>query len=265
MLAPRIILTRQPGQTGRLESQLTAAGVEVGLLPMLDFALPTSTDELSEHLERARKGEYDWIVITSPNTVRALNKMGYFNSALPVRWAMVGGGTADVFTKTSNLAPDFVATEQSGQGLVNQFPLTQETQKVLLPVSHIATRTVETGLREAGYRVTRITAYQTVSYGDVEPSRRILDTQESLYRIYTAEQLAETAATMAAIVLTSPSNTRAFLQHCEDFPALNLMTLLAIGNPTAAAVSEHGRIPEAVLPHPDADSIIAWLTEHHYL
>lgn len=262
----RIVLTRQPGQTGRFESELTGLGVAVELLPLIDFALPIDDSLLAAAKDKAAAGAYDWIVLTSPNAVRSLHKLGYFDEPLPVKWGMVGSGTAAVFADHAQQAADFVAEHnQSGEGLVAEFPPPEPAGRnaVLLPVSEIASNTVQQGLHAAGFTVERVTAYRTVAASTELPQeQRLLPPVHVPYPVHGVEAFAGRAARAAAVVLTSPSNARLYAAAAEDFPALALPPLLAMGQPTAAAMTATGLPITAVLPKPDVRSVYRWLTEH---
>lgn len=262
----RIVLTRQPGQAGLLEEELTGLGVGIELLPLLDFALPADTTALTAAKDKARDGAYDWIVLTSPNAVRALNKLTFFAEPLPVKWGMVGGGTAAVFAAHASQEADFVAVHnQSGKGLVAEFPAPdpQGCNAVLLPVSDIASTTVQDGLGANAYTVERVNAYRTVPASlNLPQHQRLLPAATVPYPVHAVEDFAAAAASAAAVVLTSPSNARLYAAAAEDFPALGLPPLLAMGEPTARAMTAIGLPITAVLPKPDVHSVYRWLTEH---
>lgn len=262
----RIVLTRQPGQAGLLEAELTGLGVSVELLPLIDFALPADASGLIAAKDEAIAGSYDWIVLTSPNAVRSLDKLGYFAQPLPVSWAMVGGGTAAVFSEHARQPADFIAEHnQSGAGLVAEFPPAERQGRnaVLLPVSDIASNTVQTGLHDRGFRVERVTAYRTVPASlNLAQSQRLLPATDAPYRVHHIDDFADRAASVAAVLLTSPSNARCYAEAAEDFPALALPPLLAMGQPTATAMTVTGLPIAAVLPTPDVRSVYRWLTEH---
>lgn len=261
----RIVLTRQPGQAGLLEKELAELNVDVELLPLLDFVLPADTGGLQQARTDLAEGVYDWVVLTSPNAVRALAKMDFFDFEADVRWGMVGGGTAAIFEQVTDLRADFVAEHnQSGEGLVAEFDSAEPTGRnaVLLPVSEIAADTVQTGLQAKGYTVTRVTAYQTVPADSrLSQDRRLLPAARG-GTVHDAESLAGEVGAVTAVVLTSPSNARAYAGVAEDFPSLVLPPLLAIGQPTAQAMTATGLPITAVLPKPDARSVYRWLLEY---
>ncbi|MBF6841939.1 uroporphyrinogen-III synthase, partial [Acinetobacter baumannii] len=72
-----IVLTRQPVQAGAVEAGLAAAGLDVRFCPLTDFELPGDSGPLRAVVSRVEAGECAWLVLTSPNTVRALQAAGW--------------------------------------------------------------------------------------------------------------------------------------------------------------------------------------------
>ncbi|MWD30926.1 uroporphyrinogen-III synthase, partial [Aquicoccus sp. SCR17] len=127
---------RQPAQAGDLEAGLAgaeAAGerLRVGFLPLTDFALPDDDGPLRALLmDWARaggdaagpacSGSPRWLVLTSPNTVRALSAVGW-DGHVPVgaRIAVTGPGTARVLAEAGcGASPWLPPEDHSAEGLI---------------------------------------------------------------------------------------------------------------------------------------------------
>lgn len=194
----RVLLTRQPAQSGDLESGLRAAGHEVGFLPLTDFEVPADSGRLEEAVVRLVAGEYAWLVVTSPNAVRALTRSGW-DGALPgpTRVAVTGPGTARVLAAAGcPVNPWMPDGDASAAGIIAAFPSAGEPatvpaaevpgaevsgtevsassdRRVLLPQSALATAEVAEALGARGWTVDRVEAYRTVPY-PAAAERRLL-------------------------------------------------------------------------------------------
>ncbi len=75
MMAPRlagkrVLVMRAAHQAGKLSSSLRALDAEPVEVPLLEICPPASYDALDRAL--AEVDLYDWLILTSANTVRAL-------------------------------------------------------------------------------------------------------------------------------------------------------------------------------------------------
>lgn len=161
----QIVVTRAPHQAAKLADMLTAHGAKPLLFPCIDIAPPVDTaplDDALQHLDR-----FDWLVLTSPNTVVALYQRSSQLNIAPsafnhLRVAAVGKKTASFATNYLGINVDVVPDEQVAEGLAAALPnITQ--QRIFLPQSAIARAVLATLLAEAGAVVTRATAYHTIT------------------------------------------------------------------------------------------------------
>lgn len=80
----RIVITREPSRSSRLEEQLREAGHQVSFMPLTCQVLPEDTQPLEGIIEVLQSGEaatrYAWLLLTSGNTVRALVACGWDGS-----------------------------------------------------------------------------------------------------------------------------------------------------------------------------------------
>lgn len=296
-----VVMTRQPEQSGAVEAGLAAAGHRVAYLPLTDFELPEDTGPLRAAVARlcgrpasppTRQPTLDpepdggapagaradagvgWLVLTSPNSVRALMLLGWDGRVDPgVRIAVTGPGTARVLTAAGYAGtPWMPGSDASAAGILEQFPHPGGTaaRTVLLPQSSLATDEVAAGLAARGWDVERIEAYRTVPY-PAESGRRLLagagdhggggavlgtaaGAVEPRPALVTAEDLAG-----ADVVLTSPSAVAELVRrrgtaHPEG------TRFLAIGLPTARAARAAGLTLAGTAQSPDAAGLLAVLT-----
>ena len=66
----RVLVTRAAHQAGKLSEGLRALGAESVEVPVLEIRPPASFDSLDAALRQLDR--YDWLILTSANTVRAL-------------------------------------------------------------------------------------------------------------------------------------------------------------------------------------------------
>src|ERR1700676_3333643 len=70
----RILVTRAAHQSGKLSDGLRARGAVPVEVPVLEIAPPVSFESLDQALQEI--DQYDWVIFTSANTVRALKERG---------------------------------------------------------------------------------------------------------------------------------------------------------------------------------------------
>src|SRR6185437_15001444 len=94
----RILVTRARHQAGKLSQSLRALGAEPVEVPVLEIRPPESFDPLDTALRRL--DQYDWLIVTSANTVRVLVERAAALGISPregrlPQIAAVGAATAD--------------------------------------------------------------------------------------------------------------------------------------------------------------------------
>ncbi|MEW1979770.1 uroporphyrinogen-III synthase [Citricoccus sp. NPDC079358] len=277
---PVVILTRQPTQAGAVEAGLTEAGYRVAFLPLTDFALPENLAELRAVVRRVEPvGQLDpapaWLVLTSPNTVRALVCAGWDGRvAAGLRVAVTGPGTARVLAAAGcTEIPWMPEGDASAAGILAQFPSPAEAsgRGVLLPQSALATDEVARGLIERGWDVNRIEAYRTVPY-PAAAGRRLLRGETVGAAAGTPAGTGTAAETGAwptivtpedlegaDVVLTSPSAVRELVRRSGVIVPAGTR-FFAIGQPTARAADSVGLVLTGTAPAPDAAGLLAALT-----
>lgn len=252
----RIVLTRQPVQAGRLEQDLREAGCTVGFLPLTDFELPADFTELRGALERLNAGDYAWLLLTSPNSARALARVGW-DGTLPsgTQVAVTGPGTARVLAQVGCLVTPWMPDgDQSAAGIAAEFPAGPGGQggQVLLPQSQLASDEVPTGLRSLGWSVDRVEAYRTVPY-PADAERRLLSGTDPLLA-GDEDVVGLEDVEGAVVVLTSPSAVREVTRQAQR--SLHGVRWVAIGQPTRQAAEQAGLQLLGTARTPDARGIL---------
>ncbi|WP_288817754.1 uroporphyrinogen-III synthase [uncultured Micrococcus sp.] len=302
----RVLLTRQPAQASRLEAGLAGARVpgtvgrdgagepvDVALLPLTDFALPDddaplralvrelagqprSTEPVQEQASEpsaAPRATGRWLIVTSPNTVRALARVGW-DGLLPadVRVAATGPGTARALREAGCAAPVWTPhRDRSARGIAAGLrELVPGGARAWLPQSDRARPALTDALRGAGWAVQTVLAYRTVAYPARE-SRRVLAAaagNEVDGTVATGPKAGMTLPTWSpgelaaaeagtVVVLTSSSAAEQFAERCRPRGGGAAEALLiAIGDPTAETMRALALPVAAVCATPDAAGVL---------
>lgn len=239
----RIILTRQPAQAGHIEAGLAALGHDIGFLPLTDFQLPQPTNALDAMVVALHTGSWDRLLLTSPNTIRALGVRGWepARTETHTNIAVTGPGTARVlYDHGATHTPWMPVDDASAAGILEQFP--PGPGNLALPQAAAAGPAMRDGLTARGWNVTHLIAYDTVAY-PADPTRALLAAQDG---ILTPEDL----TAQDVVVLTAPTAARRWADLNLAGPAL-----IAIGQPTRRAAIGHDLTLYATATSPDATGI----------
>jgi len=225
-----IVNTRAAHQADELTSLLRSRGAIPLEYPCIAIAPPHDTTQLDAALKELEAGHFDWLVLTSANTVLALVErlqvLGLALRGKAFRTAAVGAATAETAWRRlgldlADLPPQYIA-----EALAQHLPI-ETGARVLLPESAIARPTLAEKLADRGAVVTVAAAYQTVcGQGGADIPRLLAD-----HRI-------------DALTFTSSSTVSFFLDRLdqeggrrEDALAL---AAACIGPKTAATAREWG-------------------------
>lgn len=162
---PAVAITRSVEDNRSLAAGLERLGFVVVAVPLIDVAAPGDGGRaLAEALERL--ADYDWVVLTSANGVRAVVDAGIGRSwPEGVAVAAVGPATAAA-ARSAGLPVALVPDVATASALVDAFPVAGPPppgRLVLAPLAHLASDTVVTGLGAKGWLVDRVEAYRTVA------------------------------------------------------------------------------------------------------
>jgi uroporphyrinogen-III synthase len=163
LIGKRIVNTRAVQQAGELDALLRDRGAIPLAYPCIAIEPPADTAKLDEAIADLRAGMFDWLVLTSANTVQVLSeRAGRLPSAPTARLAVVGPGTAEAARRELGLRADVVPSTYRAVDLAAAMPV-EPGQRVLIPQSELAAPDLADALTAKGAIVTTVTAYRTVA------------------------------------------------------------------------------------------------------
>lgn len=219
----RIAVTRAQHQAPPLEALIRHFGGSPVAYPCIAIAPPTDPRPLEDCLRGL--SEFDWLLLTSGNTVSAIAER---LSALDIRLAessikVAAAGPATAAEARDQLARQVqhVPAEYGAGQLARSLPL-GEPCRILLPQSDLAGALTAEVLRARGAHVTNVVAYRTVMAEGGADLPALISRGE-----------------VDALTFTSPSAVDFFRRRCPTSAALQLPAA-CIGSSTSAAAREHG-------------------------
>lgn len=167
-----IVNTRAAHQAEALNSLLLAKGAVPLDYPCIAITPPEDSTLLDTALVDLRAGRFDWLILTSANTVFALaqrlNALGLTLIGTAFRTAAVGPATAAAAQEHLHVERVDLPAEYIVESLAKSLPI-ESGARVLLPESVIARPTLADMLSARGAAVRVVTAYQTVcGHGGVD-------------------------------------------------------------------------------------------------
>lgn len=222
----RVVITRSAAQSNEMANLLISYSVVPVLYPCIEIIAPESTNELDSALLKAADHAFEWLVVTSANTVEAiaarLTSMGIILSDL--RIAAIGPKTAASVREQLGVEVHFVARKYEAEAFADEMEVTSG-QRVLLPQSERARPILVEKLTQKGAIVSAVVAYRTVMGGGGDDVPSLLMSGQ-----------------IDAITFTSASTVHYFLARIENEGAgrsdLDGICLAAIGPVTADALRE---------------------------
>jgi uroporphyrinogen-III synthase len=253
----QIVVTQATHQAPELAGLLAGAGAQPLLYPCIAIAPPADPVELDGALATLAAGGYDWLVITSANTVLALaarlHHLGVPPGALQgVRVAAIGTASDDALAEHLGRRADLVPDDSKAEGLAAALcAVVRPPQRVLLPQADLARPVLAEALAAAGLAVTPIVAYHTTLGGGG------VDLPALLAR----------AGAVDAIAFTSPSTVRNLLarltQEGGDRRYLQRVLLACIGPVTADALHAAGLPPAVAATNQSLEGLVAALIAYY--
>lgn len=219
----RIAVTRARHQAPPLEALIRDFGGDPITYPCIAIAPLADRQPLEDCL--LRLGEFDWLLLTSSNTVcviaERLSALGIRLADSRINVAAAGPATAaEARAKLARRVQHVPAQYGAGQ-LARSLPLS-EPCRILLPQSNLASASTAEHLRARGAHVTTVVAYRTVMADDGADLAAMISRRE-----------------LDALTFTSPSAVTFFRRRCPSSAAL-LLPAACIGRSTSAAAREHG-------------------------
>lgn len=243
----RVVNTRATHQAAELDRLLIAHGAIPVPYPCIEIAPPDDLAPLTDALSKLESGAYDWLVLTSRNTVHALAKHGMKppRNARALRIAAVGPSTAEAARDLLGLTAHVIPDIHSGAELASAMPVA-EGDRVLIPASDLARSEIANVLMERGAIVDRVVAYRTtVGAGGSDLKYLLSDGQ------------------IDALTFCSSSAVEGFIARLAaeggSIVAAHALPAVCIGEPThATAVTNGFRHAAAATPH-SLDGLISTL------
>jgi uroporphyrinogen-III synthase/uroporphyrinogen III methyltransferase/synthase len=164
----RILVTRATHQAGKLSEGLRALGAEPVEVPVIEIRPPESLAPLDAALREL--DQYDWLILTSANTVRALAERAaalgiWIEQPAQLKVAAVGEATAAAARKAGfhiSFVPEAYVAEELVAGLLEGLQLHTIGVRILLARAAVARDVIPEALREAGIETDVVDAYQNV-------------------------------------------------------------------------------------------------------
>lgn len=221
-----VVVTRAAHQVAELADLLRGRGFTPVLYPCIAIKPPEDAAPLTAALKNLH--DYDWLMLTSANTVHALSEHAR-NAESPPDWrsvsiATVGEATAAAVRDQLSAEVAFIAPQSTAQALAETLPIS-DGARILLPQSGLAAPDAERLLRERGAAVTAVAAYTTGCESHAG---------EAVPKMLHAGQI-------DALTFMSGSAVRCFVARLTPVPD-DVYTLPAfcIGSSTADAARERG-------------------------
>jgi uroporphyrinogen-III synthase len=160
-----IVNTRAVHQADALNELLRARGAVPLNYPCIAIVSPEDSTPLDKALADLNAGWFDWLVLTSTNTVLAIAKrlsdLGLTLTGTMFRAAAIGAATADAAQRQLGLRQVDFPPLHIAEALAEHLPIEKGT-RVLLPESVIARTTLADLLITRGAEVSVVDAYQTI-------------------------------------------------------------------------------------------------------
>jgi uroporphyrinogen-III synthase len=229
-----VALTREEGKNAKLARALaTRKGIHPVEVPCIAHADGEDYHRLREVLMSRR---WDYVAITSPEGAKVLASVLDDKNDIEVPpIAAVGKATEEVL-KEHGLTVSFCPSKATAKTLVAELPGAGAQQHVLYPASQRAQLTLESGLRERGFQVTRLNTYDTVTAEWSDEER-------------------EKASRCRIACFASPSSIKGWLHNSSQKTSV---VAACIGETSAEACRELGW-SEGQIFYPDKPGIEGWV------
>ena len=235
-----ILVTRPRDRVARLVNLLDQRGATVVEAPSIELR-PVRSADLTRALRDLAAGDFAWIVLTSPATVRMLDERLDGPRDVATKVAAIGEGTAAAFSRWARRDPDLLPRTFTVEGLARAFP--RGAGRVLCARADIAPEGLEDALAAKGWSPTRVDAYRTAF-------------PKTLPR---AARAALAAGEIDAITFTSASTVRGFTGALGVTSIAGKPKVVCIGPVTAAEARRAGMAVHAVADPHTTDGVVAAL------
>lgn len=160
----RVLVTRAAHQAGKLSEGLRTLGAAPVEVPVLEIGPPASFEALDRALNHFN--DYDWLILTSANTVRALGERAAalgieLGRSVSMKVATVGEGTAAA-AREAGFQITFVPVIYVAESLIEGMVGLAAGQRILLARAAVARDVIPDALHAAGATVDVVDAYRNV-------------------------------------------------------------------------------------------------------
>ncbi len=223
----RVVVTRPKELISEMSAMLRREGAEVLEIPAIGIVPVKDMRPLHDSIHALESGEYDWIVLTSPNGVRIffneICNVSDIRALAGVRIAVIGKGTEKELKK-HGLRPDFIPSVYDGETLGSELAaLCEEGTRILIPRASIGNPELPERLKSVpGVTVDDIPVYDTVYEKDP-----IIDISSDISN-----------GEIDYAVFTSASTVRGFAEAFADAD-LSSVNAICIGKQTEAQAKQY--------------------------
>lgn len=212
------------------------------IAPLINFAPSENIPALANAFHELNDGQFDWLAITSATTVDVLTAS---DVAIPenTKIAAVGEITATALALAGHRVDFMPEFDNSGRGLVKEWPDRTPGLRVLTPQSNLADTTLPDGLGALGIEVVSVSAYTTVGIPVTDHVRADV-----------------ASGRISAILVSSGSVAR---QVAEQLAPLPENTIVAcIGPRTAFDARAAGLTVQVIAEARSSESLVETLAEY---
>jgi uroporphyrinogen-III synthase len=160
LVGRRVLVTRAAHQAGKLSEGLRALGAEPVEVPVLEIRPPADSAPLDRAL--GQLDQYDWLIVTSANTVRSIAWSSLLNRISGLKVAAIGEATAAAARK-AGLPVALVPKTYVAESLVECLAGQAAGQRILLARAEVARDVIPDALRAAGAVVDVVDAYRNAT------------------------------------------------------------------------------------------------------
>jgi uroporphyrinogen-III synthase len=241
----RVLITRAPGQSGRLRDALLAVGAVPISAPAIQILDPVDWSPLDAAL--ARLASYDWLLFTSQSAVdRVCDRLtlaagGAPSAPIPAHLCIAAVGEATAARlRERGLPVHLTPADARGEGLAAALlPHLKPGARLLLPRGDLADKRLPDALRAAGCLVDTVIAYRTAPASAPDPAL-----------------IATVAQGLDWVILTSGSTVTGLLALLGgQAPAGSKIAV--IGPETAKAAQAAGLTVDLVSPAATVEALVA--------
>lgn len=247
----RVAVTRPMDQNASLASALEDLGAEALITPTLKLVELDGDSEAAAEMAKLAAGDYDWLVFTSANGVRAFARLwmkaGHDARSLSgCKVAVIGTRTGDA-ARRWGIKPDITATDSTQEGIAEML-MAEKARRVLIARAKEARPVLRELLLESGAEVSVLPVYETVP--DEEGIARLKELLE--------------AGRVDAVTFTSAKTFQVLAEAggAQIVNLLNQCTVGVIGPITREAVENGGVKVAAMALDADVVALAQALAEH---